>query len=1062
MSNDSTGQFPPFPSELPDDPSETFESQRSRDAESDSFLAGGDSIVTDVLGVTSARRPNITATDSGTYEMKGLLGRGGWGEVWEAVQTSLGRTIAVKKLRADLMKEAENDPGAQWHLAVAFRQEAVIAASLEHPNIVPVHDLVFDDTGRPMLAMKLVRGRLWYHMIREDFKSMEVDDFLARHIPILMDVAQAVAFAHSRGIIHRDIKPGQVMVGEYGEVSLMDWGLAIVDAEKGATVAATGAAAFEDLPVPETASSPSGTASFMAPEQTLLSASGVGTWTDVYLLGGTLYTLLCGRAPHDAADSKSTFHMAARGEVVPAREAAPGREIPDELLALANRALEPDPANRVPSAREFLDALNDYVSGSSRRRESIACVRRAFEMLESTRGSYRNFADQLALLNRALTLWPGNVSAIATGARVHAAYARAAIERNDLSLAQIQAEAVTDEDERASILSEIQRCASRADSRERQRRLGIAASLLLVLALAVGALTYTNDLSRERDLVAATAQREAVARAASDSSRRRAEELLNFMLNDLAEGLQPLNRLDLLGKVGSEALDYFDEVGPSDESPQNALRRITAHGVVIRVLAASGKLTEAREVAEKCIALADDLLKKDPGSHTSIRARIDARLALANVLSEMGELAAARDIYSAEMVSIEELSDEPDQLGSKLFLAASTLHNLAKMKQDLSDTEAAERDYLDSIAMRRQVSAIIKDSSINTNRAHLAISHSNLANMYRMQANLDAALEHHSAALALREQLVVAEPDNADYRRDLSQSYTNISVLYSTQGLREEAVDALSKAVTILERLLREEPGNVGIAVNLAAARLNISDNMLALNELDEGIAMLSKLVDEATTMGAREPERPHWPRFASIAHSNIAAMELKRGNSEAALQHNRAAIEAHRPLMERYPDRPQIVGEHALHHNRYGETLRASGAPAEALAAYERSLELRRRIEELGAGELDNSVIIVRELVAVGELRAELGDTESARGAWEDALARATAISEDPLDGPSFLQLARAQALRHLGRVDEGRNIVESLHSFGPRPGLPDFDVLYRDYGMEPPVEDDATSNPR
>jgi serine/threonine protein kinase len=1061
MNDDSTGQFHSFPSELPDDPAETFESQRARPMDSDPFLAGGDSIATDVLGAASPARPNIMPTDSGTYEMRGLLGRGGWGEVWEAVQTSLGRTIAVKKLRADLMKEAENDPGAQWHLAVAFRQEAVIAASLEHPNIVPVHDLVFDDSGRPMLAMKLVKGRLWHRMIREDFASKDVDDFLALHIPILMDVAQAVAFAHSRGIIHRDIKPGQVMVGEFGEVSLMDWGLAIVDAEKESSIATTGAAAFEDLPIPNTASSPSGTASFMAPEQTLLSASGVGTWTDVYLLGGTLYTLLCGRAPHDAIDSKSTFHMAARGEVVPAREAAPGRDIPDELLALANRALEPEPANRVPSAKDFLSALNDYISGASRRRESIACVRRAFEMLEGTRGTYREFAEQLALLNRALTLWPGNISAVATGARVHAAYARAAIAKRDLTLAQIQAEAVTDDAERASIVAEIQKCESQITSRETQRRLSIAASLLLVLALAVGALIYTNDLARERDLVAETAHREALARAASDSSRRRAEELLNFMLNDLAEGLQPLNRLDLLGKVGSEALDYFDEVGPSDESPENALRRITAHGVVIRVLAASGKLEEAHAVGEKCVALADDLLKRDPTARTSIRAHIDARLALANVLSEMGDLAAARDIYAEELVAIESLSSEPTKLASKLSLSASTLHNLAKMKQDLSDSEAAEKDYLASIAMREQLNGMVKESSINENCAHLAISHSNLANLYRNQANLNAALEHHSAALALREQLVVAEADNADFRRDLSQSYTNIAVLYSTQGMREKAVDALGKAVTILERLLREEPGNVSIAVNLAAARLNISDNMLALGELDEGIAMLSKLVDEATTMGAREPERPHWPRFAAIAHSNIAAMELKRGNGEAALAHNRAAIEAHRTLLERYPDRAQIVGEHALHHNRYGETLRATGATEEALAAYERSLELRRRVEELGAGELDNQVIIVRELVVVGELRQELGDVPGAKSAWDESLARAAAIAADPLDGPSFLQLARAQALRHLGRIDEGRVIVESLHSFGPRPDLPEFDTLYRDYGMEPPVADSATSNP-
>lgn len=1054
MSNDTSDDEKSIPPELPDDPGETFDSGRHASLPLSFPPSGGDSVATDQLSRIDRGHPEILPTIAGTYEMKGLLGRGGWGEVWEAVQTSLGRSIAMKKLRADLLKESENDPGAQWHLALAFRQEAVIAASLEHPNIVPVHDLVLDDSGKPMLAMKLVRGELWHRLIREDWKKLDVDEFLARHIPILMDVAQAVAFAHSRGVVHRDIKPGQVMIGEFGEVSLMDWGLAILRGDADAPAERPAASAFEDLPNPENASNPSGTASFMAPEQTLLSAASVGTWTDVYLLGGTLYTLLCGKAPHDAPNARATFAMAIRGEVQNPRQAAPGRDMPEELLALAMKALEPLPENRVPSARAFLNGLQDYLSGATRRRESIACARRAFEMLEVSAGTYREYAEQLALLNRARTLWPGNISADATIARVHAAYARAAIANHDLSLAQVQVDAVTDEKERESIRAEIQRAEAQLDSREKQRRFGIAASLLLVLALAVGALIYTNDLARERDLVTATAQREAVARAASDNSRRRAEDLLNFMLNDLADGLQPLNRLDLLGKVGSEALDYFSEVAPADDSTENALRRIAAHGVVMRVQAASGKLVEARAVGEKCVALADALLSREPTSQKAIRAHIDARLALANVLSEMGELAAARDMYAQELIAIESLSDAPDNIASKKSLSASTLHNLAKMKQDLSDSEAAEKDYLASIAMREELTHLVKGKSINENRAHLAISHSNLANLYRMQANLDEALKHHSAALALREQLVVAEADNADYRRDLSQSYTNIAVLYSTQGLREPAVEALGKAVSILERLLREEPGNVSIAVNLAAARLNISDNMLAIGQLDEGIAMLSRLVEEATVMGAREPERPHWPRFAAIAHSNLAAMELKRGNGAAALDHNRAAIAAHLPLLNRFPDRAQIVGEHALHYNRYGETLRTTGALAEALAAYEKSVELRRRVEELGGSELDNQVIIVRELVTVGELRKELADAAGAMSAWDEALKRSAAISEDPLGGPSFLQLARAQALRHLGRMEEGRVIVESLRSFGARPDLPEFDQLYRDYGMEPPTE--------
>src|SRR5690606_21487394 len=101
-----------------------------------------------------------------------------------------------------------------------FQQEAVITANLEHPNIVPVYDLGVDSDGRPLLAMKLVRGTPWDLLIDADFKELVTDEYLAKHLPILLSMCQAVAFAHSRRIIHRDLKPSQVMVGEFGEVLL--------------------------------------------------------------------------------------------------------------------------------------------------------------------------------------------------------------------------------------------------------------------------------------------------------------------------------------------------------------------------------------------------------------------------------------------------------------------------------------------------------------------------------------------------------------------------------------------------------------------------------------------------------------------------------------------------------------------------------------------------------------------------------------------------------------------------------------------------------------------------
>jgi serine/threonine-protein kinase len=219
------------------------------------------------------------------FLLRRLLGRGGFGEVYEGIQRSLGRVVAVKRLRPDVTHLGSSDARGDY-LRRAFRQEAMTASLLEHPNIVPVYEY-HEDAHGPLLAMKLVRGTPWDAMLAEDFVTMPVEAFLHKHVQILEEIGQAVAFAHSRGVVHRDLKPSQAMIGEFGEVQLMDWGLAVlVDAGRIEEAGLSRHALL--IPGLEFASSPAGTPAFMAPEQAQPDARGVGTWTDVYLLGATL------------------------------------------------------------------------------------------------------------------------------------------------------------------------------------------------------------------------------------------------------------------------------------------------------------------------------------------------------------------------------------------------------------------------------------------------------------------------------------------------------------------------------------------------------------------------------------------------------------------------------------------------------------------------------------------------------------------------------------------------------------------------------------------------------
>ena len=427
------------------------------------------------------------------YQIQNFIGRGGCGEVWSALQSSLGRVIAVKRLPDEYFNNNQELHFEQEHRLFSFKQEALTTAYLEHPNIVPVYDLGVDDSTRPVLAMKLVRGKPWHELIHADFHSMTSVDFLAKHLPILIDVAQAVGFAHSRGFVHRDIKPSQVMVGDYGEVALMDWGLAAVFDPEAVVDGYGRVIAPKIAPSLKNASSPSGTPAFMAPEQTLDTAIRVGPWTDIFLLGGTLYVLLTGTSPYRGPGAKMAFEQAKVGEVEPPHIRAPGRDIPPDLVQLCNKAMNKDIQERLLYVNEFVQAIKDYLSGAGNRRKSTQLTDQAESLIDDARGDYKllSFCDDH--LVHALGLWHENPEIGPLRERVSEEYARAAITHGDLELARVQIDHLKDEEARQELHGKIKAVESRRRRIRWQRTFFTAASAFLFPALIVGILMYKKE-----------------------------------------------------------------------------------------------------------------------------------------------------------------------------------------------------------------------------------------------------------------------------------------------------------------------------------------------------------------------------------------------------------------------------------------------------------------------------------------------------------------------------------------------------------------------------------------
>jgi serine/threonine-protein kinase len=317
------------------------------------------------------------------------LGEGGMGIVQLALQRSLRREVAIKRLKP-------GDPNAE--LANALLREAHVGGSLEHPSIVPIYALGADADGQPVLVMKRVEGLSWRQLL-----AAPTPEFLAgrealeRNIDVLIHVANAVDYAHSRGIIHRDLKPDNVMIGAFGEVYVLDWGVALRVGPKGG-----------ESPGPVV-----GTPAYMAPEM-LNPCGSVSARTDVYLLGAILHEIVTGETPHTGADLRSVLQSVRFSEPF-----AYGAGVAPELAAICWRAMDRDPSQRFPSARAFRDALTEFLV----HRSSLAVAERATERMRvlfsllqqsppaSVELIYRAFAECRFGFQQALQAWSGNGTA---------------------------------------------------------------------------------------------------------------------------------------------------------------------------------------------------------------------------------------------------------------------------------------------------------------------------------------------------------------------------------------------------------------------------------------------------------------------------------------------------------------------------------------------------------------------------------------------------------------------------------------------------------------------------
>jgi serine/threonine protein kinase len=360
------------------------------------------------------------------YDILGELGRGGMGIVYRARQRTLQREVAVKRLQSD-----------DAFMRQAFVTESMVTGELEHPNIVPVYALCDEPESGLWLVMKRIGGRTLAQLIA-DVAEPRDSRAIERLIDVVLEVADALRFAHSRSVLHRDIKPVNIMVGGFGEVMLLDWGIA----------ASFGEHAPHAIPHVRDMDMIAGTPLYMPPEMAEGRGADCGPWTDVYLLGATLYEVITGRPPHRGNTLIDVLPGAGDRPPLMFAETVPG-----ELQEICRRALAPDMQSRYPDVESFQKDLREYLEN----RQSRTLSARAEDGLARWRAMiangiddtnrprvYRTISEVISSFQHASLLWPDNMAARQGEVIARLAWANAALDGGDIGVAINAIEGVKD------------------------------------------------------------------------------------------------------------------------------------------------------------------------------------------------------------------------------------------------------------------------------------------------------------------------------------------------------------------------------------------------------------------------------------------------------------------------------------------------------------------------------------------------------------------------------------------------------------------------------------------
>jgi serine/threonine-protein kinase len=804
------------------------------------------------------------ATDR--YKPVRLCAIGGLGEVLLAEDVELNRQVALKRMRSD----AVVGKGA----ARRFLREAEMTARLQHPGIIPVYGMSVDNDGRPAYAMRLVEGETLADAIRRfhtnpQFRSLAFRELLQRFV----DVCQAVGYAHSRGVVHRDLKPGNIMLGRFGETYVVDWGLA-------RTVDRTEAERIEGeetlhVSADQTGDSTRmgaavGTPAYMSPEQAAGRWDVLGSTADVYGLGAMLYNLLTGRAPIQDDTWPAMQQRIQRGERPPARQVNPAA--PRPLEAICNKAMTLEPNDRYASAQDLAADVQRWL---------------ADEPVTTDREPWTERARRWARRNRPLV---AGLSAAVLAGLIVAAVGAGMLARSNhqLSDANRQLSDANREtrqavDEFFTEVSENPQLLKKEPGTQELRK------ALLQRAREY----YERFLARWGD--------DPSVRVETGAACHR----LAWVLHELAPG-PPARQMyerarTIRGQLASQAPADMTRLRDlaTTENDFGALLVELGHTADALVL-----LESARAGREKVVAAHSDRPQ-------------DARV-LAQTLTNigyvhhaLGQLADGLAASRAAVAILERLVRDHPADADGAFELGCALNNTAMMEWASSQAPAAFATVGKARAVHGKLAA--EHPSRSEFARELAKSINNQANMLAAANRLEDARRQYEQAREIQERLARDNPDAVEYLEAVASTYNNLGALLTKLGNLPESVAAFRRALELQEELARKHSDVPTYTLAVARAYNNLGvvnrkrgEPAKALADLERARALEEKLVGDNPKIA----EQAEYAELAAATFVNLGHALLEVGRHPEAFAAFQAAVARHERFVRDNSNSPARLGD--------------------------------------------------------------------------------------------------------------------------------------------------------